>query len=125
MLFEMYETYSEKVNPDTYNGALITNRDDLIHAIEDAAGYELAGLVVKYLNRVERQAQVKVNAAMAEAEYNEADAEETRAALLEMKRALYDAACDFGDILAEKRLNRDKLHKSYKKLMDIYRNIEY
>lgn len=120
MLFEMYETYSEKVNPDTYKGVLITNRDDLIHAIEDAAGYELADLVVKYLNKVERQAQEKIDAKMEEAEHDATEAEEAKYALHEMERALYDVACDFGDILARERLNRDKLHKVFRKLMDIY-----
>lgn len=56
MLFEMYETYSEKASPDTYNGLPILDRDDLVNAIKDAAGDELASLVVKYLDRVERQA---------------------------------------------------------------------
>ena len=120
MLFEMYETYSEKVNPDTYKGVLITNRDDLIHAIEDATGYELADLVVKYLNKVERQAQEKIDAKMEEAEHDATEAEEAKYALHEMERALYDVACDFGDILARERLNRDKLHKVFRKLMDIY-----
>lgn len=56
MLFEMYETYTEKASPDTYNGLPILNRDDLVNAIKEAAGDELASLVVKYLERVERQA---------------------------------------------------------------------
>lgn len=120
MLFEMYETYSEKAAPDVYKGLPIVDRDDLMRALQDAAGYELAAMVVKYLNKVERQAQEKIDAKMEEAEHDATEAEEAKYALHEMERALYDVACDFGDILARERLNRDKLHKVFRKLIDIY-----
>ena len=88
MLFEMYETYHEKVSPDTYKGALITNRDDLIHAIEDAAGYELANLVGKYLDKVEQQASEAVKKAEVWANDKEAEADSTRDELWELNDSL-------------------------------------
>lgn len=60
MLFEMYETYSEKAAPDVYKGLPIVDRDDLMRALQDAAGYELAAMVGKYLDKVEQQASEAV-----------------------------------------------------------------
>lgn len=77
MLFEMYETYSEKAAPDVYKGLPIVDRDDLMRALQDAAGYELAAMVGKYLDKVEQQASALVDDMYAE---KKEKVEEARAA---------------------------------------------
>lgn len=78
MLFEMYETYSEKAAPDVYKGLPIVDRDDLMRALQDAAGYELAAMVGKYLDKVEQQASEAVKKAEVWANDKEAEADSTR-----------------------------------------------
>lgn len=77
MLFEMYETYAEKAAPFVYNGLPIVDRDDLMRTLQDAAGYELAAMVDKYLDKVEQQASTLVDDMYAE---KKEKAEEVRAA---------------------------------------------
>lgn len=124
MLFAMYENHKEKAAPDTYNGLPICNRDDLMYAIEDAAGSELRKLVEKYLDKVERQAQAKVDEKMEEAEQDAAEADAAVNTLYETKRALCDAVINFSDVLFVERLNRNKLEKVHQELSGIYRRLQ-
>lgn len=88
MLFEMYETYSEKAAPFVYNGLPIVDRDDLMRALQDAAGYELAAVVGKYLDKVEQQASEAVKKAEVWANDKEAEADSTRDELWELNDSL-------------------------------------
>lgn len=88
MLFEMYETYSEKAAPDVYKGLPIVDRDDLMRALQDAAGYELATVVGKYLDNVEQQASEAVKKAEVWANDKEAEADSTRDELWELNDSL-------------------------------------
>lgn len=122
MLFEMYETYNEKQSPDTYNGLPICDRDDLMNAIEDAAGSELRKLVEKYLDKVERQASEKVAETIDESEKDS----ETAVALYQNIRTLTETLEDInsdmaGQILA-KRLNREKLERIYSRYCKLWRD---
>lgn len=88
MLFEMYESYAEKAAPDVYNGLPIVDRDDLMRALQDAAGYELAAVVGKYLDKVEQQASEAVKKAEMWADDKEAEADSTRGELWELNDSL-------------------------------------
>lgn len=122
MLFEMYETYSEKQSPDVYNGLPICDRDDLMNAIEDAAGSELRKLVEKYLDKVERQASEKVAETIDESEKDS----ETAVALYQNIRTLMETLEDINSDMAEqilaKRFNREKLERVYSRYCKLWRD---
>lgn len=88
MLFKMYETHAEKAAPFVYNGLPIVDRDDLMRALQDAAGYELAAVVGKYLDKVEQQASEAVEKAEVWANDKEAEADSTKDELWELNDSL-------------------------------------
>lgn len=117
MLFEMYETYSEKAAPFVYNGLPIVDRDDLMRALQDAAGYELAAVVGKYLDKVEQQASALVDEMYAEKKEKAEEAREAEEELIENKNAIWEVHCELNELLyPTNRLNRDKLRKLNDKL---------
>ena len=117
MLFEMYETYSEKAAPFVYNGLPIVDRDDLMRALQDAAGYELAAVVGKYLDKVEQQASELVDEMYAEKKEKVEEAREAKEELAENKDAIWEAHSELNELLyPTNRLNREKLRKLNNKL---------
>ena len=117
MLFEMYETYSEKAAPFVYNGLPIVDRDDLMRALQDAAGYELAAVVGKYLDKVEQQASELVDEMYAEKKEKVEEAREAKEELAENKAAIWEVHSELNELLyPTNRLNRDKLRKLNNKL---------
>lgn len=122
MLFEMYETYSEKQSPDTYNGLLICDRDDLMNAIEDAAGSELRKLVEKYLDKVERQASEKVAETIDESEKDMQCANTLYENIQTLTETLEDINGELGEQLLAKRLNREKLDRIHSRYCKLWRD---
>ena len=117
MLFEMYETYSEKAAPFVYNGLPIVDRDDLMRALQDAAGYELAAVVGKYLDKVEQQASEAIDEMYAEKKEKVEEAREAKEELAENKDAIWEVHSELNELLyPTNRLNRDKLRKLNNKL---------
>lgn len=117
MLFEMYETYSEKAAPFVYNGLPIVDRDDLMRALQDAAGYELAAVVGKYLDKVEQQASELVDEMYAEKKEKVEEAREAKEELAENKDAIWEVHSELNELLyPTNRLNREKLRKLNNKL---------
>ena len=117
MLFEMYETYSEKAAPFVYNGLPIVDRDDLMRALQDAAGYELAAVVGKYLDKVEQQASELVDEMYAEKKEKVEEAREAKEELAENKAAIWEVHSELNELLyPTNRLNREKLRKLNNKL---------
>lgn len=132
MLFEMYESYAEKAAPDIYNGLPITDRDDLINAVRDAAGYELAALVVKYLDKVEEQASTLVDEMYKEKkekaeEVREVEHElsEKEDELWELNNSLKHLRDEVGWIIDGKNegeeMTYDDVHSIYEKVVDLIR----
>lgn len=119
MLFKMYETYQEKVAPDVYNGYPIMDKDDLIHAVEDAAGYELAGIVAKYLDKCERQANTAMYIEAGKVGDAEVDKLQAEDDLKRMERMVDDVAADLADELVKQRLSREKLCGVLRKMRGI------
>lgn len=122
MLFEMYETYSEKQSPDTYNGLPILDRDDLMNAVEDAAGSELRKLVEKYLDKVERQASEKVSEAIDESETDSETAVTLYQNIQTLTETLEDINGDMAGQMLAKRLNREKLERIYSRYCKLWRD---
>lgn len=122
MLFEMYETYSEKQSPDIYNGLPICDRDDLMNAIEDAAGSELRKLVEKYLDKVERQASEKVAETIDESEKDMKRANTLYADIQTLTETLEDINGELGEQLLAKRLNREKLDRIHSRYCKLWRD---
>ena len=122
MLFEMYETYSEKQSPDTYNGLPICDRDDLMNAIEDAAGSELRKLVEKYLDKVERQASEKVAETIDESETDSETAVALYQNIQTLTETLEDINSDMAGQMLAKRLNREKLERIYSRYCKLWRD---
>lgn len=122
MLFKMYETYSEKQSPDTYNGLLICDRDDLMNAIEDAAGSELRKLVEKYLDKVERQASEKVAETIDESEKDMQCANTLYENIQTLTETLEDINGELGEQLLAKRLNREKLDRIHSRYCKLWRD---
>ena len=117
MLFAMYETHAEKAAPFVYNGLPIVDRDDLMRALQDAAGYELAAVVGKYLDKVEQQASELVDEMYVEKVEEAREAEEE---LAENKAAIWEVYSELNELLyPTNRLNRDKLRKLNNKLKDL------
>lgn len=132
MLFKMYESYAEKAAPDIYNGLPITDRDDLINAVRDAAGYELAALVVKYLDKVEEQASTLVDEMYKEKkekveEVREVEHElsEKEDELWELNNSLKHLRDEVGWIIDGKNegeeMTYDDVHGIYEKVVDLIR----
>lgn len=130
MLFEMYETYAEKAAPDIYNGLPITGRDDLTNAVRDAAGYELAALVVKYLDKVEEQASTLVDEMYKEKKEKAEEAREarhelseTQDELLELKNYLRYLKGEVRQIINSKNEGEDvaydTVHCIYEEIVDV------
>lgn len=120
MLFEMYESYAEKAAPDVYNGLPIVDRDDLMRALQDAAGYELAAVVGKYLDKVEQQASELVDEMYAEKKEKVEEAREAKEELAENKDAIWEVHSELNELLyPTNRLNREKLRKLNNKLKDL------
>ena len=122
MLFKMYETYSEKQSPDTYNGLPICDRDDLMNAIEDAAGSELRKLVEKYLGKVERQASEKVAETIDESEKDSETAVALYQNIQTLTETLEDINSDMAEQILAKRLNREKLERVYSRYCKLWRD---
>ena len=122
MLFEMYESYSEKQSPDTYNGLPILDRDDLMNAVEDAAGSELRKLVEKYLDKVERQASEKVAETIDESEKDMKCANTLHENILTLTETLEDINGELGEQLLAKRLNREKLDRIHSRYCKLWRD---
>ena len=122
MLFKMYETYSEKQSPDTYNGLPICDRDDLMNAIEDAAGSELRKLVEKYLDKVERQASEKVAETIDESEKDSETAVALYQNIQTMLETLDDITSDMSEQILAKRLNREKLERIHSRYCKLWRD---
>ncbi len=122
MLFKMYETYSEKQSPDTYNGLPICDRDDLMNAIEDAAGSELRKLVEKYLDKVERQASEKVAETIDESEKDSETAVALYQNIQTLTETLEDINSDMAEQILAKRLNREKLERVYSRYCKLWRD---
>lgn len=122
MLFEMYETYSEKQSPDTYNGLPILDRDDLMNAVEDAAGSELRKLVEKYLDKVERQASEKVADAIDDSEKDSETAVTLYQNIRTLTETLEDINSDMAGQMLAKRLNREKLERIYSRYCKLWRD---
>ena len=120
MLFEMYESYAEKAAPFVYNGLPIVDRDDLMRALQDAAGYELAAVVGKYLDKVEQQASELVDEMYAEKKEKVEEAREAKEELAENKDAIWEVHSELNELLyPTNRLNREKLRKLNNKLKDL------
>ena len=122
MLFEMYESYSEKQSPDTYNGLPILDRDDLMNAVEDAAGRELRQLVEKYLDKVERQASEKVAETIDESEKDSETAVTLYQNIRTLTETLEDINSDMAGQMLAKRLNREKLERIYSRYCKLWRD---
>lgn len=122
MLFKMYETYSEKQSPDTYNGLPICDRDDLMNAIEDAAVSELRKLVEKYLDKVERQASEKVAETIDESEKDSETAVALYQNIQTLTETLEDINSDMAEQILAKRLNREKLERVYSRYCKLWRD---
>lgn len=122
MLFKMYETYSEKQSPDTYNGLPICDRDDLMNAIEDAAGSELRKLVEKYLDKVERQASEKVAETIDESEKDSETAVALYQNIQTLTGTLEDINSDMAEQILAKCLNREKLERVYSRYCKLWRD---
>ena len=122
MLFKMYETYSEKQSPDTYNGLPICDRDDLMNTIEDAAGSELRKLVEKYLDKVERQASEKVAETIDESEKDSETAVALYQNIQTLTETLEDINSDMAEQILAKRLNREKLERVYSRYCKLWRD---
>lgn len=122
MLFKMYKTYSEKQSPDTYNGLPICDRDDLMNAIEDAAGSELRKLVEKYLDKVERQASEKVAETIDESEKDSETAVALYQNIQTLTETLEDINSDMAEQILAKRLNREKLERVYSRYCKLWRD---
>ena len=122
MLFEMYESYSEKQSPDTYNGLPILDRDDLMNAVEDAAGSELRKLVEKYLDKVERQASEKVAETIDESEKDSETAVTLYQNIRTLTETLEDINSDMAGQMLAKRLNREKLERIYSRYCKLWRD---
>lgn len=117
MLFKMYETHAEKAAPFVYNGLPIVDRDDLMRALQDAAGYELAAVVGKYLDKVEQQASELVDEMYAEKKEKVEKAREAKEELAENKDAIWEVHSELNELLyPTNRLNREKLRKLNNKL---------
>ena len=125
MLFEMYESYSEKASPDIYNGLPILDRDDLINAVRDAAGYELAALVVKYLDKVEEQASAAVEDEATQAQDMEYDLNDKENELWELNNSLKHLRDEIQWIIDGKdegeEVTYDAVHSIYEKVNDLIR----
>ncbi len=125
MLFEMYESYSEKASPDIYNGLPILDRDDLINAVRDAAGYELAALVVKYLGKVEEQASAAVEDEATQAQDMEYDLANKENELQELDDSLRHLRDEIQWIIDGKNegeeITYDDVHSIYEKVVDLIR----
>lgn len=125
MLFEMYESYAEKAAPDIYNGLPITDRDDLINAVRDAAGYELAALVVKYLDKVEEQASAAVEDEATQAQDMEYDLANKEDGLQELDNSLRHLRDEIEWIIDGKdegeEITYDDVHGIYEKVVDLIR----
>lgn len=125
MLFKMYESYSEKVAPDIYNGLPIIDRDDLINAVRDAAGYELAALVVKYLDKVEEQASAAVEDEATQAQEKEYDLANKENELQELDDSLRYLRDEIQWIIDGKNegeeITYDDVHSIYEKVVDLIR----
>lgn len=119
MLFEMYETKAQKNAPDVINGMIIADKDDLIHTIEDVAGYELAGIVAKYMDKCEHQANAAIYTEAGKVGAAEVDKLQAEDDLGRVERMVDDAACDLADELCKQRLNREKLYGVLHKLRGI------
>lgn len=132
MLFEMYESYAEKAAPDIYNGLPIIDRDDLINAVRDAAGYELAALVVKYLDKVEEQASTLVDEMYKEKKEKAEEVREVERELSEKEDELWEfnnslkhLKDEIGWIIDGKdegeEITYDDIHNIYEKMVDLIR----
>ena len=122
MLFKMYESYSEKQSPDIYNGLPILDRDDLMNAVEDAAGSELRKLVEKYLEKVERQASEKVDETIDESEKDMKTANTLYENIQTLTETLEDINSDMAGQMLSKRLNREKLERIYSRYCKLWRD---
>lgn len=125
MLFEMYESYAEKAAPDIYNGLPIIDRDDLINTVRDAAGYELAALVVKYLDKVEQQASAVVEDETLQAQDIEYDLVDKEKELQELNDSLKHLRDEIEWIIDGKgegeEVSYDDVHGIYEKVDDLIR----
>ena len=121
----MYESYAEKAAPDIYNGLPIIDRDDLINTVRDAAGYELAALVVKYLDKVEQQASAVVEDETLQAQDIEYDLVDKEKELQELNDSLKHLRDEIEWIIDGKgegeEVSYDDVHGIYEKVDDLIR----
>lgn len=123
MLFEMYESYAEKAAPDIYNGLPIIDRNDLINAVRDAAGYELAALVAKYLDKVEQQASAVVEDEATQVQDTEYKLANKANELWELNNSLKHLRDEIEWIIdgkdEGKEVTYDAVHSIYEKVVDL------